>query len=233
MTWPKPREDNNMKYLNPLTKQASLIFTAALILCLTAQAENYTAQQGLDKIKNNLENSKANQKEYERNLDIVNKNIGEVSKAKSSVLKQKESVSSEIVKNNEALKKVLVQERDINFLIAQEQEKKLTEQKQIEQLEKLLQQLKQNQVQRDTILTEYQNQLKSNTDEKQAWKAREGELRAQEAKTITSLRGLASEEASWTNKKKGYEGEAKRWNTEADKQQKIQDTYQGLANEGK
>jgi chromosome segregation ATPase len=225
-----------MKTLN--IKNQIFSFAAALGLTLAfsakqAQAENYSAQQGLDKIKSNLENSKANQKEYERNLDIVNKNIGEVSKAKSSVLKQKDSVSGEIVKNNESLKKVLVQERDINFLIAQEQEKKVAEQKQIEQLEKLLQQLKQNQVQRDAILADYQNQLKSNSEEKKAWKDREGELRAQEAKTINSLRGLASEEATWNNKKKGYEGEAKRWSAEADKQQKIQDTYQGLANEGK
>lgn len=214
----------------------TLVTVSVLALAFTANqafAENYSAQQGLDKIKNNLENSKANQKEYERNLDIVNKNIGEVSKAKTAVQKQKESVSGEIVKNNESLKKVLVQERDINFLITQEQEKKLAEQKQIEQLEKLLQQLKQNQAQRDTILAEYQNQLKFNNDEKKAWKDREGELRAQEAKTINSLRGLASEESSWNNKKKGYEGEAKRWSAEAEKQQKIQDTYQGLANDGK
>ena len=79
-----------MKTLN--IKNQIFSFAAALGLTLAfsakqAQAENYSAQQGLDKIKSNLENSKANQKEYERNLDIVNKNIGEVSKAKSSVLK--------------------------------------------------------------------------------------------------------------------------------------------------
>lgn len=218
---------------NSYLKSKFALALATALLTSTAFAESYTAQQGMDKIKNNLENSKANQKEYERNLEIVNKNIGEVSKAKNSVLKQKESVSSEIIQNNESLKKVLVQERDINFLASQEKEKQLAEQKQIEQLEKLLQQLKQNQVQREAILAEYQNQLKANTDEKLAWKGREGELRAQEAKTIQSLRGLASEESTWNNKKKGYEGESKRWSAEADKQQKIHDTYQGIATEGK
>ena len=71
----------------------SLTFAFAVsLIASVGHTENYSAQQGLDKIKNNLENSKANQIEYERNLDIVNKNIGEVTKAKSSVLKQKESV---------------------------------------------------------------------------------------------------------------------------------------------
>lgn len=215
-------------------KKQQMILTIILTLATTsAFAETYKAQQGLDKIKTNVDNSRANQKEYERNLDIVNKNIGEVSKAKVTILKQKESVSGEIVQNNESLKKVLVQERDINFLINQEKERQTAEAKQIEQLEKTLQQLKQNQTQREAILADYQSQLKANGDEKKSWKDRETELRGQEAKAINSLRGLASEESSWTNKKKGYEGEAKRWSAEADKQQKIQDTYQGLANEGK
>lgn len=219
--------------MKPTIKQNLTLTALLLSVCSLSFAEPFTAQQGLDKIKNNLENSKANQKEYERNLDIVNKNVDEVVKAKTSVLKQKESVTGEIVQNNESLKKVLVQERDINFLIAQEKERQMAEAKQIEQLEKLLQTLKQNQTQRETILADYQNQLKANSDEKKAWKDREAELRLQEAKTITALRGLASEEASWTNKKKGYEGEMKRWSAESDKQQKIHDTYQGLANDGK
>lgn len=215
-------------------KNSKLLMTLIIAtVASTSWAEPTTAQQGLDKIKYNLENSKANQKEYERNLDIVNKNMNEVGKAKSAVLKQKESVSGEIVQNNESLKKVMVQERDINYLITQETERKTTELKQIELLEKQLQQLKQNQVQRDAIIADYQTQLKANNDEKKAWKDRETELRNQEAKTITALRGLASEESTWGNKKKGYEGESKRWNAEAEKQQKIHDTYQGLANEGK
>lgn len=211
------------------------LLTAALLTVLSsaAIAETMNASQGLDKIKNNLENSKSNQKEYDRNLDVVNHNIGEVSKAKSSVLKQKETVSTEIVKNNESLKKVMVQERDISVLLTQEKEKLAAETRQVEQLEKMMAQIKQNQQQRETNIADYQNQLKMTTDEKKAWKDRETELRGQEAKTIQSVRALASEESTWNNKKKGYEGESKRWAAEADKQQKIHDTYQGLAEQNK
>ena len=214
-----------------MNKNTLILVLALVIAAPFAFAETVTAQQGLDKIKNNLENSKANQKEYERNLDIVNKIVTEVVKAKTTVTKQKESVSNEIVQNNDSLKKVLVQERDINVLIGQEKEKMSAETKQLEQLEKMIAQIKQNQAQREAIIADYQAQLKANGDEKKAWKDRETELRAQESKTIQAVRGLASEEANWNNKKKGYEGETKRWSAEAEKQQKIHDTYQGLANE--
>ncbi len=216
-----------------MKKNNLLIAFTIITMGSLAQAENVTAAQGLDKIKTNLDNSVANQKEYEKNLNIVNKNVSEVSKAKSTVLKQKETVSGEIVQNNESLKKVLIQERDINVLINQEKEKLAAEAKQIEQLEKMTAQIKQNQTQREAVIADYQNQLKSTSDEKKGWKDREAELRAEESKTIQSLRGLASEESNWTNKKKGYEGETKRWTVEAEKQQKIHDTYQGLAKEQK
>ena len=217
--------DNNM------SKNNLILSILVLIGSSISFAEPVTAQQGLEKIKNNLDNSKANQKEYERNLDIVNKNVAEVNKAKSTIAKQKESVNTEIVQNNDSLKKVLVQERDINVLMTQEKEKLAAESRQLAQLEKLTFQIKQNQGQREAIIADYQNQLKVNGDEKKAWKDRETDLRTQESKTIQSLRGLASEESNWNNKKKGYEGEAKRWSAEAEKQQKIHDTYQGLAND--
>lgn len=201
-------------------------FTASL-----AYAEPMTAAKGLERIKSNLENAKSNEKEYDRNLDIVNKNIGEISKAKGTIQKQKDSVSGEIVQNNESLKKVIVQEKEIAALLANEKNKLAQESKQLEQLEKVIEQIKQNQTQRQANIAEYENQLRVNGDEKKAWKDREGELRAQESKTIQSLRGLASEEANWNNKKKGYEGEAKRWSSEVEKQQRIQDTYQGMADQ--
>lgn len=222
-----------MKTQNKIQSALRLTLATALIVATTQAKAETTAAQGLDKIKTNLENSKANQKEYERNLGVVNQNINEVNKAKSTILKQKEVVSSEILKNNESLKKVLVQERDITVLITQEKEKLATEAKQVEQLEKMIAAIKQNQQQREANIADYQNQLRLATDEKKAWKDRETELRGQEAKTIQSVRALASEEVNWNNKKKGYEGESKRWAAESEKQQKIHDTYQGLAEQSK
>jgi myosin protein heavy chain len=208
-----------------------LIATMITTISSIALAEPYQVQQGLDKIKTNFENSKANKSEYDKNLNIVKSNINEISKAKAAVIKQKNDVSNEIVKNNESLKKVLIQEKEIQAYIKSEEDKVAAESKQVEQLENLIAQIKKNQEQLAAIIANYQEQLKTTADEKIAWKAREGELRTQESETIKVIRGVATEEASWTNRKKGYEIEVKRWSAEAEKQQKIFDTYQGLKEE--
>ncbi|MBC7457436.1 MAG: hypothetical protein H7235_04105 [Bdellovibrionaceae bacterium] len=209
------------------------LFMATLVTTIAtfAVAEPYQVQKGLDKIRTNFENSKANKNEYDKNLNIVNTNITEISKAKAAVIKQKNDVSTEIVKNNDSLKKVLNQEKEIQAYIKSEEDKVAAESKQVEQLEGLITKIKNNQEQRAAIIANYQEQLKTTSDEKVAWKAREGELRTQEGETIKVVRGVASEEVNWTNRKKGYEIEVKRWSAEAEKQQKIFDTYQGLKEE--
>lgn len=209
------------------TKTFTFAMLAATITW-AADQQPYQAQQGLDKIKSNYDNSKANKSEYDKNLNIVVNNLNEINKAKTSVIKQKNDISQEILKNNDSLKKVLIQEKEIQQNIKQEEDKYAAETKQIQQLEALIHQIKKNQEQRTAIIANYQEQLKSTQDEKVSWKNREGELRAQESETIKAIRGIASEESTWENRKKGYEIEVKRWSAEVDKQQKIYDTYQGL-----
>ena len=198
------------------------------IFALTALAEPYQVQQGLEKIKTNFDNSKINKDAYDKNLGVVNNNINEITKAKTAALKQKTEISDEIVKNNDSLKKVLVQEKETQQYIKTEQDKMAAEAKQIEQLEILISQIKKNQEQRLAVINHYSEQLKMTLDEKISWKNREGELRSQESEVIKQVRGVAAEETTWQNRKKGYEIEVKRWTAESEKQQKIFDTYQGL-----
>ena len=210
-------------------KTKNLLTTTLILLAsYSVMAEPYKTTDGFDKIKINVENSKLNKTEYNKSLNTVNGNITEINKAKTIVSKQKDTVSTEIVQNNESLKKVILQEREISQLITSEKEKLAVETKQLEQLERLTAQIKKNQEQRNVLIADYQNQLITNQDEKKAWKGRETELRAQEGKTIQALRGLASDETTRKNKQKGYEIEVKRWSAESEKQQKIFDTYQGL-----
>lgn len=210
----------------------TILTTSLLLLSTMAFAEPYQVQQGLDKIKTNFENSKSNKNEYDKNLGIVNSNVSEIGKAKNAAVQQKTAVSNEILKNNDSLKKTMIQEKDIQQHIKIEEDKIAAETKQIEQLQGLIDQIKKNQEQRQAIIANYNDQLKSTQDEKTAWKNRETELRGQEGETIKAIRGIASEESTWLNRKKGYEIEVKRWTAESDRQQKIYDTYQGLK-EGK
>ena len=79
------------------------LFTATLILATSysALSEPYKSDEGFDKIKTNVENSKLNKTEYDKNLHTVNTNITEINKAKTAVSNQIETVRSEIVQNNE------------------------------------------------------------------------------------------------------------------------------------
>ena len=201
---------------------------AATFVTVFAQAETYSTQEGMDRIGNNVKNSKLNQKEYEKNLTTVTTNMSEILKAKTDVMKVKEGVTKEILSNNDSLKQVILQERDITALVTQEKQKIELEQKQLQQLEALTNQIKVNIEKRNQNIADYQNQMLVNQTEKKAWKDRETELRTQEGQVIENLRTIAGEERNWGNKKKGYELEVKRWAAESDKQQKVLDTYQGL-----
>lgn len=202
--------------------------TAITFSAVLAFADTYTAQQGLDKIKINVETAKANKMDFEKNLGVINGNMSELGKAKNQAQKQKDSVNSEIVNNNEALKKVVLQEKELQALITSEETKRAEEEKQLKELEKLQTQISENQKKREQIIADYKRQMDIVAEEKKSWKGREGELRAQETKTIDALRGLASQEVAWNTKKKSYEGEVKKWSAEQDKQEKISETYQGL-----
>lgn len=213
----------NKKTILALSTLTAITFSAALTF-----ADPYSAQQGIDKIKINVEVAKANKGEFEKNLNVVNNNVSELSKAKGQAQQQKDSVNSEIVNNNEALKKVVLQEKELQALITAEETKRAEEEKQLKQLEQLSALIVENQKKREQIIADYKKQMDIVAEEKKSWKGREGELRAQETKTIDALRGLASQEVAWNTKKKTYEGEVKKWSAELDKQEKISETYQGL-----
>ncbi|MCM2354222.1 MAG: hypothetical protein NDI63_11460 [Pseudobdellovibrio sp.] len=210
-------------------KQTQKIILALITLSsIAANAEPYSAQQGLDKIKINVETAKANKVDYEKNLGVINTNMSEIGKAKGQAQKQKDTVNTEILNNNEALKKVVLQEKELQALISAEETKRNEEDKQLKELAALTTKISENQKKREQLIADYKRQMEMVAEEKKSWKGRESELRAQEGKAIESLRGLASQETAWNTKKKSYEGEVKKWSAEVDKQEKISETYQGL-----
>lgn len=207
--------------------KATLLSTT-LLLSAQSYGETFTTEDGLSKLNENSKNAKLNQKEYEKNLGTVSTNLVEINKAKTTVQQAKDKVTTEILSNNESLKKVLIQEREIQALVTAEQQKIDAEKKQLEQLEMLTKQIQGNIEKREQNIADYNSQLLINQGEKKAWKDREGELRGQEGQVIENLRTIASEERTWGNKKKGYELEVKRWSAESERQQKVYETYKGL-----
>ncbi len=205
-----------------------ITLTAVLFTSLVASADPYKAEDGLAKIDGNVITSVENKNEANKNIELAKKQLNDINKSKEGIKKQKDSVSQEIVKNNDALKKVLMSEKEIQQLMTVEKTKLEKENIQIKDLETMIAKVKANQAKRQTIITDYQEQLNLVTGEKKTWKSRESELRVQEGQTIKSLKDLTAEEKSWQSKRAAYEAELKKWSAENEKQQKINDTYQGL-----
>lgn len=205
------------------------MFAGGLFITSVANAQLMNAAKGLEKIKSNLDAAQKNKVDYVRVYDVTKENVSEVQKAKETTLSQKKSVNSEISKSNEAHKKAANQERDLKNYITKETDKIALETKQIEQLQALINQIKKNQEQREMIINDYKAQLGAVGLNKNAWQEREAKLKAQDDQTTQSLRSITSEEVNWVAKKRKHESDAKLWTAEADKQQKIHDTYQGLS----
>lgn len=209
--------------------QVMVTLIAGLFLTSAANAQLMNAAKGLEKIKSNVETAKKNQVDFVRVYDVTKENVSEVQKAKDTTLSQKKSVNNEIAKSNEAHKRAANQERDLKNYITKETDKIALETKQIEQLQALINQIKKNQEQREVIINDYKAQLNAVGLNKNSWLDREAKLKAQDEQTTQSLRSITSEEVNWVTKKKKYEAEAKLWTAEAEKQQKIHETYQGLS----
>ena len=211
--------------------KTQILFTVLASFTITspANAQLLNAAKGLEKIKSNLENAQKNQVDFVRVYDVTKDNVSELQKAKESTLSQKKSVNHEISKSGDAFKKAANQERELMNYITKETDKMRLETNQIEQLQLLITQIKKNQEQRALIIIDYKSQLNAVGLNKNAWIDREAKLRAQDEQTTQSLRSITSDEVNWVTKKKKSENEAKLWTNEAAKQQKIHDTYQGLA----
>lgn len=213
---------------NYFSKLNLSVFTLITITQCLVMAKSYTSQMGLDKIKSNLDVATANKEGSVKNVTVANSNVTEVQKTKTLTQKQKETVNNEILNNNANLKQVILKEKELMQLISTEEQKKATENKQLQELERLKAQIEQNQKQRSTLITEYKRQLGLVQEEKKSWKNREAELRSQETATIEAIKSLSQQEATLVTQRKNFEIEQKKWTTEAEKQEKISETYQGL-----
>jgi len=188
-----------------------------------------TTKDGIEKIKLNLVNSKANLEDYQKNMKIVEGNIAEVAKVRSAVDQQKTEISNVVKQNEVSMKTVDKQELEINKLIQQEEKETLAEENKVKDLEKAIAQLKANQEKRKANVTNYKEQLKQVALERSEWKSRHELLLKQQKDVLDRLAAVKKTEKDWQTKKKGYETEVSKWSKETDKHQKLHDQYTALS----
>jgi|GEM_PF-4603794 len=204
------------------------------LICLTfivlpTQAELLSAKVGLEKIKTNVEIAKKNEVAYDKNLIYILANIDEIQKVQASTGTQKNAVADNLARNSAMLKKISQQEKELYALMASENKKLETEAKQIEQLESLMLQIKNNQSQRQQIIINYQKQLSTLQVNKNSWSNREAVLHKQKAQLDESVQTLKSLQETWLKNKNTHQTQASFWVHESEKQQKIFNKFQDLA----
>lgn len=210
---------------NTFTKLIFLMFVAS---GLPANAQN-SAKEGLERIKNNFNNSKANLLEYEKNLKIVDGNLEEVIKAKNQIQDQQKQVLNQENENSQALTRIEQQESDLQRLMGDEKVKTAEENLKIQELEALIAKIRDNQKKREMNISDYQLQLTQLQEEKKIWNSRANSLKEQGNQVAQKIKVLNNEEKEWRAKQKGYQGEVKRWSQEVDRQKKLNDSYESLA----
>ncbi len=201
---------------------------AGLLLSVPASAEMIGLKQGLEKINKNAVTSEQNKGLIEKQVAVVGTNLGEIKKSKDVLTNHKKTISGELVKNSEAIKKTNAQEKEITGLVEQEKAKIAAEDKQVQQLQGLIDQLKQTQQQRQVVITDYQGQLAAVTQSRTQWLERENKIKAQETENTENLRKIASDETEWNQKRSEYEKDLKKWSQETVRTKKVKDTFQGL-----
>ena len=114
-------------------------------------------------------------------------------------------------------------------MIGKEQTANQDDQKRIQELEQLLAQIKGNIEKRNQNIAAYQEEQRKSEDIKRPFIERQQAIQSQLNEVQTRDKELTAENQVWTNKRKGYQGEIKKWEKELERQKGLQENYRSLA----
>lgn len=201
---------------------------AALILSgPAANAKTDTAKQ-IEKLKVNAENSEANYEQYRANLEIVNKNIEQADGALKEIRKMKTQLVSNtqnVEKNKQALMKL---EQELGKLKAKELEEIKKDEAQIAELRKVLEKLEANKRVREQNVAAYDQKVLEVQKERADWDSQVQQMASLQKQLNEKEQKAAEEKATWTAKRKDYEGEAKKWQAQAASARETYTKYKKL-----
>lgn len=206
----------------------TLLVALTLIASISSQAQT-TAKDGLVRLKANLENSKANLADYQKNLEVVKGNIDEIKKARQQVETQRAEVKKSFTENRLSADQLQKNEEAIKRLVFDDTKDNQNDEKKIQELNRVLALIKINQEKRSKNIAQYEEQLKQIQKERLEWATRIESLNKTQAQVDNKLKNVANQETEWLGKQKGYQGEIGRWQKEVDRNKKLLETYNSLA----
>lgn len=203
---------------------------AILALILAPSAYGRTdVEGGLEQLRENTVNSKANYEQYKDNMEISSNNVVETTKAIKELRDQRKQLTlnqSNIEKNKAALDKMRVK---LVGHKAAEQEKMKTEAAQIAEVRALLEKLETNKRQREMNLAAYEAKIQEIDKEKSEWDSQR-KVASELTKDIDQKeREVLAEREKWIEKKKGYRSEAVKWHKQAQTAEQTETKFKKLA----
>ncbi len=188
-----------------------------------------SAKEGLQKLEENIENSDHNIQQYQKNLKTVDENLIEIKKAQDAVQAELKKILDQSKAHQLLSKKMTQQEQEIDKLMKAEKANNEKDEARLKEIEKLIAQIKQNQEQRTRNQQEYERQLAEIQNHRKQWQIHADSLKSQEDDIKKNLAEVKEQNSTWSAKKKGYEGEIKRWTAESGKQKSALKTMKSLA----
>ena len=190
--------------------------TLLALLALTVSAHAKTDVPGaLQTLKTNDENAKANFKQYDDNANIASQNIVEVTAAIKQLRDQKTQLNGSAANLNKNLAILDKMKERLQTFSKEEQAAMKKEDVQIAQLKAALGKLEANKAKREQNVQAYGEKLAEVDKEKAEWQEQhqafasiQKELDAKESKAM-------AEREKWIEKRKGYRGEAAKWEKES------------------
>jgi chromosome segregation ATPase len=194
-------------------KKAGLAGLAVLSLSAFGKTD---VKAGLQQLKTNETNAKANQKQYDENSDIASKNIVEVTAAIKTLREQRAQLSSNAVnleKNRAVLTKM---EEKLKAFSKTEDVEMKREAAQIAQLRATLEKLEANQKLRQANIDAYQAKIAEVEKEKSDWDQQKQAFTAIQQELDSKEKVAMQERTKWLDKRKGYRSEGDKWKKAAE-----------------
>lgn len=225
----KAKDMNMKKNITTLTF-LTMAFSIPLLSIDPALAQKKTsAKESLERLKSNYENSVQNMNMYVENTKISEENI----KSLDVVLndqKQKQVKFEQVNRQNkQTAEKIKQMELDIQQSIQAEEKEIQIEESRIQELQKLMTQLKLNQEKRKTKIAEYQKDQQNLSKDTEAFKLKFEQTLALERELQDEIKRAEQERSSWVQKQTAYQKEVSKWKKETDRNKKLYESHQRLS----
>lgn len=223
------RKNRKNKYLAPLWLMAMILFSATINAWAAPADKAGASAAGLNRIDENISNAQGNLEDYKSQMGTVDKNMAEIGKAKAAVTKQSAEITKLEKENTQSLKAIRDDEAKVRDQIQKENQAIAAEDKKQQELEALIQKIKANRATRESNIAAHQQSLQQLEENRKVFEQKGQSLATSREQNKKQIREVSSLEKDMANKRKGYEGEIKRWESEVTKQKNLREQMQDLA----